>query len=103
MALKRHKELASGRRLLRSHPGRRANSLKPLQFRWADAISATEWKIYRAAIVALRNEKIQFLLGGGFARAAFTGHWRDTKDIDFYVRRADRGRAEHTLRKAGFA
>jgi hypothetical protein len=103
MGLKRHKDLASERRTSRNHSGGRAKSLKPLQFRWADAISVTEWKIYSAAIAALRNEQINFLLGGGFARAAFTGHWRDTKDIDFYVHPADRGRAEHALRKAGFA
>src|SRR6266536_1921025 len=102
MGLKRHKELATGLRLKRQRRGR-TSSLKPLQFRWADAISATEWNIYRAAIHALRNEGIQFLLGGGFARAGFTGHWRDTKDIDFYVRPGDRERARNALTRSGFA
>jgi hypothetical protein len=103
MGLKRHKELASGRRFVRGHPPRRPSSLKPLQFSWADAISSGEWRIYRSAIRALRNEGIEFLVGGGFARAAFTGHWRDTKDIDFYVRPQDRQRAALALTKAGFA
>jgi|KBSMisStaDraftv2_1062788.scaffolds.fasta_scaffold54905_2 hypothetical protein len=103
MGLKRHKELASGRRFLRSHSPRPPGSLKPLQFSWADAISAGEWRIYRSAIRALRKEGIAFLVGGGFARAAFTGRWRDTKDIDFYVRPEDRGRAAQALTKAGFA
>ena len=103
MGLKRHKELASGSRLTGGHLTRRSGSLKQLQFSWADAISTGEWKIYRAAIRALRNERVEFLVGGGFARAGYTGHWRDTKDIDFYVRPQDRKRAEHTLMKAGFA
>lgn len=103
MGLKRHKELASGYRRSKSHSRGRANSLKPLQFRWADAISATEWKIYRAAIGALRKERVEFLLGGGFARAGYTGHWRDTKDIDFYVRPQDRERAKRALMKARFS
>src|SRR6266478_2057282 len=103
MGLKRHKELASGRRYLRNHSASRSSSLKCIKFRWANAISASEWKTYRSAIRALRNEGIEFLLGGGFARAAFTGHWRDTKDVDLYVRPEDRGRAECALTKAGFA
>jgi len=102
MGLKRHKELASGRRLLKGHSLRRTSSLKSLLFSWADAISAAEWRIYRTAIRALRKERIEFLVGGGFARAAFTGHWRDTKDIDFYLRPEDRRRAERALTKAGF-
>jgi hypothetical protein len=101
MGLKRHKELATRRRLA-GHRGGRANSLKPLQFSWADAISGKEWDIYRAAIHVLHDERIEFLLGGGFARAGFTGHWRDTKDIDFYVRPRDRERAKNALTKAGF-
>src|SRR5437764_11493688 len=56
-----------------------------LQFRWADAISSSEWATYRAAIKAVRRAGIPFLLGGGFALATFTGRWRDTKDIDFYI------------------
>jgi hypothetical protein len=103
MGLKRHKELASGRRFLSRRSLRRTSSLKPIRFSWADAISASEWRIYRAAIRALRNEGIAFLVGGGFARASYTGHWRDTKDIDFYVHPVDRGRAERALSKAGFA
>jgi Uncharacterised nucleotidyltransferase len=103
MGLKRHKELASGRRFLRNHSAPRTSSLKPLRFSWADAISASEWRIYRTAIRALRKERIEFLVGGGFARAALTGRWRDTKDIDFYVRPKDRGCAKRALAKEGFA
>src|SRR5262249_32351507 len=103
MGLKRHKELASGCRFLSNRPAPRPGSLKAIQFRWPEAISASEWKLYSSAIRALRNERIEFLVGGGFARAGYTGHWRDTKDIDFYVRPEDRGRAEHALTKAGFA
>src|SRR5262245_13777148 len=56
------------------------------QFHWADSIAESDWQIYRAAIEALRAAGIPFLLGGGFALATFIGRWRDTKDIDFYIR-----------------
>ncbi len=42
------------------------------------------------------------MLGGGFALAAFTGRWRDTKDIDFYIRPEDREPTVAALTAAGF-
>lgn len=43
------------------------------------------------------------MVGGGFAFAAYTGRWRDTKDIDFYVEPAHRDRAILALNQAGFS
>lgn len=51
---------------------------------------------------ALRSAGVRFMLGGGFALAAFTGRWRDTKDIDLYIRPGDRDRAVAALADAGF-
>jgi hypothetical protein len=73
-----------------------------LQFEWAEAISPDQWETYRAAIHALRDAGIDFLLGGGFALAIYTGRWRNTKDIDFYIFQKDRDRAVAALAKAGF-
>lgn len=73
-----------------------------LQFRWADAISEKEWAVYRSAMETLRQAKIPFLLGGGFALAAFTGRWRDTKDIDFYIWPHHRQAVIDALTRAGF-
>src|SRR5690348_10536722 len=42
------------------------------------------------------------MLGGGFALAAFTGRWRDTKDIDFYILPANRDTVVKALTEAGF-
>lgn len=74
-----------------------------LRFRWADAISRTEWITYRDAIRAVRSADIPFLLGGGFALATFTGYWRDTKDIDFYIKPKERSRVIQALTRAGFS
>src|SRR5579859_2214761 len=62
----------------------------PLELEWADAISESQWKVYAGAMDAIRSAGVPFMLGGGFALAAFTGRWRDTKDIDFYIRPGDR-------------
>src|SRR6516225_6263413 len=74
-----------------------------LQMRWASAISDEDWALYRSAMAALRQAGIPFMLGGGFALGAFTGRWRDTKDIDFYIHPEDRDAAVSALLRAGFA
>ncbi len=73
-----------------------------LQHRWAAGILPREWELYRAGIQALRSAGVHFLLGGGFAFATFTGRWRDTKDIDFYIPPQERELAAAALRKVGF-
>jgi hypothetical protein len=98
---------SSGRRLHSSstrfaplpHPAKRKARL---QLKWADGIHPDQWEIYQSAIGALRGAGIQFLLGGGFALAAYIGRWRNTKDIDFYVLKEDRQAAIDALKKAGF-
>src|SRR5438105_10001981 len=92
---------AAPRRSSASRAGRDAPAPR-LQFRWAAAISSSEWATYRAAIDAVRGAGIPFLLGGGFALATFTGRWRDTKDIDFYVMPQARSATIAALTKAGF-
>ena len=80
-----------------------AGLISPLQFRWAETISSRQWRIYQRAIRVLRDAGIPFLLGGGFALATFTGRWRDTKDIDFYIRPEHRRATIDALTQAGFA
>ncbi len=80
----------------------RARGELQLQLGWASAISEDEWELYRAAMRAVRKAGVEFMLGGGFAQAAFTGRWRNTKDIDFYVSPADRDATVEALTQAGF-
>src|SRR4051812_41167440 len=72
------------------------------KFRWTKGIPEHEWALYARAIRHLRAAKIPFLVGGGFAFAAYTGRWRDTKDIDFYIDPKDRERTIRALSAAGF-
>lgn len=73
-----------------------------LHTRWTSAVSDEQWPLYRRAIDALQSAGITVLLGGGFAMATYTGRWRNTKDIDFYIRFEDRERAVQALSEAGF-
>ncbi|HTL59944.1 MAG TPA: nucleotidyltransferase [Candidatus Limnocylindrales bacterium] len=73
-----------------------------MQSRWATAIPDSEWAAYARALKMMRAAGLDFMVGGGFAFAAYTGRWRDTKDIDLYVRPQDREKAINALHQAGF-
>jgi hypothetical protein len=77
-------------------------SRRPFRFTWTKAVLKDEWSIYSRAIDTVRSTGVPFMLGGGFALAAYTGRWRDTKDIDFYILPKDRDRVVAALTKAGF-
>jgi hypothetical protein len=76
---------------------------KRLQFRWAAAIPAQQWVVYREALAVLRCAGVRFLLGGGFALATYTGRWRNTKDMDLYIHPDENQHAKAALANAGFA
>lgn len=77
-------------------------SRRPLRFNWTKALSPQQWAIYSKAIQAVRSTSVPFMLGGGFALASFTGRWRDTKDIDFYIQPGHRDQVVAALLAAGF-
>lgn len=75
---------------------------RAFKFRWTQAVSKEEWSVYSRAIETVRAAGVPFMLGGGFALAAFTGRWRDTKDIDFYIYPSDRDAVVSALTNVGF-
>jgi hypothetical protein len=69
---------------------------------WAEKIPDDEWKIYHAAIEVMRSTGRPFMLAGAFSLASYTGLWRNTKDLDFYVLPQDREPMIAALTHAGF-
>jgi hypothetical protein len=82
--------------------GKRQSRQKVLHQEWAEHIPDDEWAIYERAIGAVRKVGHPFLLGGAFGLAAYTGRWRNTKDIDFYVLPEHREPLIEALTNAGF-
>jgi hypothetical protein len=82
------------------------NDAKAREFRnnpvWSSIIPDEQWAIYSDAIRVTRRTGARFLLGGAFGLAAYTGRWRNTKDIDFFVLPSDKDRIVDALTKAGF-
>jgi len=60
-------------------------------------------EVYREALDALDAHGVPYLLGGALALNAHTGIWRDTKDLDLFLRPRDAQRSLDALRAAGFS
>jgi hypothetical protein len=59
-------------------------------------------EIYGEALDAMERVDIRYMLGGAVALNAYTGIWRDTKDLDLLVLKQDVEWVLETLRAAGF-
>jgi hypothetical protein len=57
---------------------------------------------YVDAMRQLDAARVPFVVGGGYAMAYYTGIARNTKDLDLFIRPADRDRALTTLTAAGY-
>ena len=68
---------------------------------WSDLIPEPEWELYEAVIDEASARSIPFALGGAFALAAYTGAWRNTKDLDLYVLPQNRERMIGVLTHQG--
>ena len=58
--------------------------------------------VYEEAIATLNADGVPYLLGGALAFNAYTGIWRDTKDIDVFCKPSDASRVLAALQGAGF-
>ncbi|HEU4686113.1 MAG TPA: nucleotidyltransferase [Nitrospira sp.] len=59
-------------------------------------------RVYSEALDHLRRSGVPFLVGGAFALERYTGLVRRTKDLDIFVRQADRFVLMDRLAEAGF-
>ncbi|HEX2023008.1 MAG TPA: nucleotidyltransferase family protein [Candidatus Thermoplasmatota archaeon] len=57
--------------------------------------------VYARALDALAQDGVPFMLGGAIAFNAYTGIWRDTKDLDVFCRPEDAPRALAALARDG--
>jgi hypothetical protein len=57
--------------------------------------------VYQRVISEARSAGVPFAFGGAFGTAVYTGHLRNTKDFDFYIRPEDRDAMIAALDRAG--
>jgi hypothetical protein len=65
-------------------------------------IPEAEWAVHREAVAALRARGVRLAVGGGFAFSAWSGRWRNTKDVDLFLPPDDREAAIEALYSVGF-
>ncbi len=58
--------------------------------------------VYSKALRVLNETGIPYILAGAFALHTYTGLWRDTKDLDLFIKPTDLERALRELTKVGF-
>jgi hypothetical protein len=68
---------------------------------WIESIPERERETYRRILSTFQDAGLQFSLGGAAALGVYTGRWRNTKDLDFYVLPRDRDRAIELLTASG--
>jgi hypothetical protein len=68
---------------------------------WADQIPDEQWAVYETVIDAAAGRGVRVMLGGAFALAVHTGHWRNTKDLDLFILPEQRKEAIGTLSDLG--
>jgi hypothetical protein len=69
---------------------------------WSHFIPDDEWACYESAIEVVKKAKVEFLIGGAFGLAVYTGRWRNTKDLDLLIHPRDRDAIVKTLNDSGF-
>lgn len=69
----------------------------------ADPFPPTNWEIYRRVIERARERDVPFALGGAIGLCAYTGQWRTTRDLDFYIRPDDRDAMIQVLAESGLS
>lgn len=58
---------------------------EPMHPVWHGTVSDDDWRVYEPVLTKAERAGVRFALGGAFALAAYTGHLRNTKDLDIYV------------------
>ena len=69
---------------------------------WGALIPPEQWEVLREGADAIEAANAPFLLAGALAIATYTGHWRNTKDIDVVIHGSDRERVIPALMHVGF-
>jgi hypothetical protein len=65
-------------------------------------LEPNQTRIYKEALRALNNQRIDYAVGAAFARYAYTSIWRYTKDLDIYIRPEHLKCCMEILERAGF-
>lgn len=70
---------------------------------WSEHLPQEEKRLYSRVMAEARRRGLKFAIGGGFATNAYTGLWRNTKDLDIFVLERDHERFVSLLGDLGLS
>ena len=79
-----------------------APEVGPYECTWSHLIPNEQANVLRTGAELMEQVGSPFLLAGALALATYTGHWRNTKDIDVIIHARDRERVIDVLKQNGF-
>jgi Nucleotidyl transferase of unknown function (DUF2204) len=68
---------------------------------WPQEIPEGQWQVYQHVLRQVRGQGLRFAVGGAFALAAYTGRWRNTKDLDLFILPQERQAMVEVLTRCG--
>lgn len=68
----------------------------------APRLPSEQAAVYRQALELFNKSGIKYAVGAAFARYTYTGIWRQTKDLDIFLRPDDLNQAMQSLMENGF-
>jgi hypothetical protein len=68
---------------------------------WADLIPQDQWAVYERVLKIANERNLKYALGGGLAFSHYASRWRNTKDLDLYVRPQDKDAMIAVVQAAG--
>ena len=75
----------------------------PEELNIPDLVPDEQWAVYDRVMHAANRRGIPYALGGALAMGAYTGRWRNTKDVDLYILPSDRDRMVEVFTDCGLA
>lgn len=92
----------TGPEAVAGHAPARGGASKPPPPMQPDQRPAIERGAHLLALSTLKNAEIPFVVAGAYALHQYTGIYRDTKDLDVFLRREDVERAMEAMAAVGF-
>lgn len=77
-------------------------ALKNVTYEGDPKLTVDQRKVYREALNVMNKAGVPYAVGASFARHAYTGIWRQTKDLDIFLQPEHLKAALDALREAGF-
>ncbi len=74
----------------------------PIPAPWAALIPDDQWVVFTSGTRAIREAGVAAMLGGAVGLATYTRHWRNTKDVDVFVRDSEHEKAVAAVLALGF-